>query len=550
MPSRKLTFEKLSSREMLTGNLDVTPDPTVFESFHLRPESPDDQVLISNESDSMAYFNMQFNGNFSVNTKDLVEQIREFEVPGEPDMPDYEKAYHYMLKFHAHDWAVSDKFYIHEPSLYVNSFGVGLCGDSAGVLKLIWNGMGYESRLWYINGHVVSEVFTGERWQMYDADLRVVYYRHDTGQVAGVEELAANPQFIYDPLVRFDNPNGSGVNHSHRTASFYSTTDNNWICYRCTEHVEERDLVFQIPAGGNLRFGQLTPERRIPIANTDVDNLGLLTVTVPRNSSGTLDIPLALYDVTGSRSDSVTIGSQVLALGTDEVFDYSNRETGRFEQAGQRLDAISFDGNSEPFEVHYLVNKKITEVLEENLVEIQHVGEVAELSVEFVNTPNAVRWRDVHTVDINGDGLDDIAGWMAGRWTVQRSSSDFFHREVETENSFVNYEFVGTADFNGDGASDIARRSSDGTLWVSLSHGNAPAKLEPWGRLTTITDWELLVGDFDGDGLDDVLGRAERDGTFWLAKSTGSQFSSSHWVGSPPTSSGPTSLLAIGTAMA
>lgn len=504
MRIRRLTFETLPSREMLTGQVALEASSEVAESFVLDADADDDSVLISNESNAMARFTMRFNGAFSVNSQDLVEQIRAFEVEGKPDLPDYEKAYYYMLKYHAHDYAVTDKFYMHEPSLYVNSFGVGLCGDSAGALKLIWNEMGYESRLWYLDGHVVSEVHTGERWEMYDADLRVHYYNHDTGLVAGVEELAANPQFIYHPTVRYDNLNGTGVNHSWRTAGFYSSTENNWICERCVEHVEERDLVFQIPAGGSLQFGEITPDRGLPSRLTDTDGLSVMTVTIPKDSEGTLDIPLALYDVTGSSSDSVQVGSQVLRLGTGRAFAYANREVGGFETGGQRLDSISFSGNNDTIQIHYLVNKQITEILDENLVEIEHQGDPTELSVELVagveGSPNA---------DVS-PGTGDLP-------------------ETEDADSSIAFDVLGSADFNGDGQADMARRSSDGTLLVSLSDGDSSGPYTAWGNLTTITEWQILLGDFDGDGLDDILGRAERDGTFWLAQSNGDQFFNSHW---------------------
>ena len=379
-----LSFESLQAREMMTGNIDPGIDST--ETFSLAANETHDSVLLTNESTITARFTMRFNGNISVNTQDLVEQIRAYEVPGEPDMPDYEKAYHYLMEFHSHDRPVSGKTWMHEPSLYLNSIGAGLCDDAASALKLIWNAMGYEARVWLLSGHVVSEVYTGERWEMYDADLRLVYYNDDM-QVAGVEELMQNPHYIYSPKVRFDQADGSGVSHSKRTASFYWTTENNRVCTACTTNLEQRDLVFEIPAGGTLRVGELTPEREIPSSAVKASSLGLVTITIPANSTGSLNIPLALYDVTGGRRDNIRIGATRVSLGTDEAFANFNRDT-----TDARFQTISYENNAEPIQVHYLMNRNYTEVLAQNTIEINHVGDTTDLTAE-VASPLAKRWE-------------------------------------------------------------------------------------------------------------------------------------------------------------
>lgn len=79
-----------------------------------------------------------------------------------------------------------------------------------------------------------------------------------------------------------------------------------------------------------------------------------------------------------------------------------------------------------------------------------------------------------------------------------------------------------TGDFNGDGSDDIlAINISSGAVRVSLS-GNAAAST--W---TTSTDSveanDLLVGDFDGDGLDDFTFR-RADGRWIIERSTGDSF--------------------------
>ncbi len=378
MQHRKLTFETLQHRELLTANTELFDDLNVTESetFSLDATDTDNSILLTNQSTVPARFTMRFNGNISVNTQDLVQQIRDFEVPGEPDMPDYEKAYHYLMEFHGHDRPLTGRTWMHEPSLYLNSIGAGLCDDAASALKLIWNGMGYESRVWLLSGHVVSEVYTGERWEMYDADLRLVYYNDDM-QVAGVEELMENPHYIYSPKVRFDQADGSGVSHSKRTASFFWTTENNRVCTACTTNLPERDLVFEIPAGGTLQVGEITPERDLPNSLVQTSSLGLLTVTIPANSTGSLNIPLVLYDISGGPDDSVQLGDATFSLGTDAAFSHLNDEG-----TDSRFDAVTYANNSEPIQVHYLMNKQLTELLDQNVLEINHIGEATDLQAQ------------------------------------------------------------------------------------------------------------------------------------------------------------------------
>ena len=51
---------------------------------------------------------------------------------------------------------------------------------------------------------------------------------------------------------------------------------------------------------------------------------------------------------------------------------------------------------------------------------------------------------------------------------------------------------------------------------------------ENWGNWSARLSWnDVLVGDFDADGRDDIAGRAGE--TWWVARSTGSAFNSTPW---------------------
>ena len=417
MRFKPTTPEGLETREMFSAApttiaapqsqspIDSLTSPYSREEFLLQQNDEAERtVVLRNDSEFTAEFTLKFNGNISVNLEDLVDQIRNWDAPGVNDLPDYEKAYHYLLEFHQHDFPVSGRTWMHEPSLYLNSLGAGFCDDAASALSLIWKGMGYESRIWLLKGHVVSEVHADERWQMFDADLRVVY-RNRAGLVAGVEELVANPDLITNPQQR---DAGNPFVYSNRIASIYSTDDNE-ICTGCIGYTQSRDLVFQLPAGASIEFGEEHEfERGIPAAVSQApETLGQMRLNIPGGFDGTIDIPLALYDVQGELGDSVNISGVDAALGTDESFDLFNVDA----RTGNRIHDLEFDGSQGPVEVVYFFNSQFTQIEDVNSVEIEHRTEaVPEISVAF-ESPVAEKWTfaDVAAANFQNQSYVDVS---------------------------------------------------------------------------------------------------------------------------------------------
>lgn len=389
---KRLEFEQLELRDLMSASPVDAPGPlppapesergdansTHLQQFHLSKRSGvDATVVLANESDFDANFTLKFNGQISVNIHDLVRQIRELKVPGSESVPDYEKAYHYLLKNHEHDFPLSGRTWMHEPSLYLNSLGAGLCDDAATALSLIWKAMGYQSRIWLLQGHVVAEVRVGDRWQMYDPDLRVSFFSRD-GLVAGVEELGSNPDLITAPT----NPTSSNPYvYSVRMAQIYSSVDDNRVCSACADDTVGRDLIFQIPAGGTMELGEAVLDKRLPtVVVGSMSKVGQVKITVPPGSRGSLDIPLAIYDVRGQGTDRVRLGHRSFRLATSDAFDFLHTDS----KSGNRIQSISFNNNKEAIEIIYFLNRKFVEVQKENTISIGHQGDRhAELRAKF-----------------------------------------------------------------------------------------------------------------------------------------------------------------------
>jgi hypothetical protein len=137
-------------------------------------------------------------------------------------------------------------------------------------------------------------------------------------------------------------------------------------------------------------------------------------------------------------------------------------------------------------------------------------------------------WSVIGIGDFNGDGLDDIlwrnvdgtiSNWLAtanGDFTINDANA--LH-EVETS-----WNVPGVGDFNGDGQDDVLWRSDAGALSDWLSGAEGSFAVNDANALTTVsTNWQVVgVGDFNGDGRSDILWRNDAGQVSdWLGQANG-----------------------------
>jgi hypothetical protein len=153
------------------------------------------------------------------------------------------------------------------------------------------------------------------------------------------------------------------------------------------------------------------------------------------------------------------------------------------------------------------------------------------------------------TGDFNGDHRQDLAArdlrtsMGTKGWQVALSSGTQFATATWGGNwdPTVTWKDIRAGDFDGDSRADIAGRNSATGEWqVSLSSGtglvtrtdriNNVEVVRPWGIWSPAIAWkDALVGDFDGDGRADLVGRDPTTSELSVARSTGTAFASRTW---------------------
>jgi WD40 repeat protein len=147
-------------------------------------------------------------------------------------------------------------------------------------------------------------------------------------------------------------------------------------------------------------------------------------------------------------------------------------------------------------------------------------------------------WHIQATADFGGDGKDDIL-WRNNDGTVaiwqmngtQIAATAVIATPVQTPND---WHIQGTGDFNGDGKDDILWRNNDGTVAAWQMNGmQIAATAIVAGPAFAPTDWHVQgVGDFNGDGKDDILLR-HNDGTVGIWLMNGTQIAASAIIATP-----------------
>ena len=172
-------------------------------------------------------------------------------------------------------------------------------------------------------------------------------------------------------------------------------------------------------------------------------------------------------------------------------------------------------------------------------------GDTADVYVATSNgsafVGDSVKWHDFFatgteiplTGDFNGDGKTDIVTFTRGDaadvYVALSNGNGFVGNSVKWHDHFaVGTEIPAVGDFNGDGLDDIVTftRGDAGDVYVALSNGSSfVGDGVKWhDRFAIGTEWPA-IGDFDGDGRDDIVTFLRGDAAdVYVALSNGGAF--------------------------
>ncbi len=246
--------------------------------------------------------------------------------------------------------------------------------------------------------------------------------------------------------------------------------------------------------------------------------------TVALQGSGTADAPyILLYlNTTGQSGINVAYNLRDVDGSTDNsiqpvALQYRVGNTGNFTNIPSAFVADASSGPSSATLVTPVSAPLPAECNNQALVQVRiittnAVGSDEWIGVDDINVTTAPTAPTQHVVDFNGDGKTDFAvlrnigGGPSGqiRWFINYTGTA---TTVASDWGLSGDAYV-AADYDGDGKSDIAawrgisnNQPSGNAFFYILESQNNTLRIEDFGQ---VGDDPRVVGDYDGDGKDDV----------------------------------------------
>ena len=308
-------------------------------------------IEIINPSMNSVQFQFVLNNRFPLSTKTIIKEVKE--RAKKKKISKIKAAWQYVIKHTYKDNPLTSESWQHEPTLFLNSIGGGLCDDLSTVLVSIWQELGYEARVILLNGHVVAEVKDKHGWHMYDPDM-AVYYTDSKGRVLSVEELENQPEYVIEPNLEIKK--GSYLNPlmnyknkiTQRVGSFYKTQEDNADITDWSLNYSAIQQDIQLPSKSKFKLFQDLEQ-----------NKNLAFVSLNKNTKGKLSVPFVPLMAEGDfqfirGKDTIEIKNEPFYFSTDTF--YSSIEI-------LNVNAKSY--------IYYLINDKIPLLEEKNTLTIE-----------------------------------------------------------------------------------------------------------------------------------------------------------------------------------
>jgi hypothetical protein len=268
----------------------------------------------------------------------------------------------------------TDKKWQHNPHLLLNSLGFGQCDDYSSLLVQLWEELGFEARVFALEGHVVSEVKIKGKWQMYDATYGV-YYVNTENQIASVQDLATNSKLVQFPnnIIPFDEEidfYSQFARYNLETTKKYASQINNRISTWETADIPEITSLIKLPAKSSLSLPLLYTPNQFAILHNSVSSqesfIQAIKVYVPKNRIGKTKLPFVVASITGSG---------VLQLNGKKV-NVKDVQPELFESI--RNTDITILENDSGITIHYFINPSVFKLKENNrlIIEAENIENI------------------------------------------------------------------------------------------------------------------------------------------------------------------------------
>ena len=232
------------------------------------------------------------------------------------------KLWRFLVNNVTHWLPTSASLWLDDPLILVNSIGWGLCSHVSGAYVSIAREAGLQSRVWALSEHVVPEVFVNGRWHMYDPDLAVCYLGRD-GEVAGVEDLVADPALISAPVNPIYPSRVNTQMYSRTVADIYGTAAGNWIADATVVSTSASPSgLVELPARSTLTYPGVWTEQPTGYDGTvayPVTYFKQARLELPGGWTGTVNLPWVPWKNRGQ--GSVSIGGVAYDAGSQGAGD-------------------------------------------------------------------------------------------------------------------------------------------------------------------------------------------------------------------------------------
>lgn len=242
----------------------------------------------------------------------------------------------------------------------------------------------------------------------------------------------------------------------------------------------------------------------------------------PMNNGG----PTQTYALV-AQSPAINAGSNAQAVDEHGVpLAFDQRGTGYARITAGTVDIGAFETDAVPRDDVLAIDTSL------QVISAYSNGQM-QSTVKGAIWPNYGTWQ-FYRGDFNGDGRTDLAGYLTsgayqGRWYVALATSDpnttFTPVPWGRWSTAVAWQDIHIGDYNGDGKDDILghQANSSGEWYVGISDGSrfTNTYYGHWASTGWIT---LLSGDINGDGTDEIFGLTT-GGQWWVGFTGTGRFS-------------------------